>query len=73
MPDNLSDESDDEDERPSRRRRLAERAAEGAVDPEEVSDGCFTLHERTFHAEHQKVQLSSKCFPCGDVALIEQR
>ena len=29
-----ADESDDEDERPSRRRRIAERAAEGAEDEE---------------------------------------
>ena len=33
----LADESDEEGERPSRRRRLAERAAEGA-DDEEVSN-----------------------------------
>ncbi len=30
----FADESDDEDERPSRRRRIAERAAEGAEDEE---------------------------------------
>lgn len=32
----LTDESDDEDERPSRRRRLGERAAEGADEDEDV-------------------------------------